>query len=137
MVLGFGEIIFPALPPPIIASKIEGLLKSAFFAIAIAIGATVITEISINTPTAQIIIVATATETKAYLCPNFCTITSAIFSAEPVLIRAPAKIPDVSIRSTEDIILWAPATMVSTVVTRPPPPTNPPIKAPRIKLYAG
>ena len=72
---------------------------------AIAIGATMITEMSINTPTAQIIIVAILIAKSARFSPSFSTIVSAIFSAEPVLIRAPAKIPDVIIRSTEDIML--------------------------------
>src|SRR5699024_8238641 len=43
IVFGLGEIIFPALPPPIIANKIVGLDKPAFAPIANAIGATVIT----------------------------------------------------------------------------------------------
>ena len=81
--------------------------------------------------------VATAIEIIANLSPSFFTITSAIFSAEPVLISAPARIPDVRIRKTEDIIPCAPLIIVLTVPVSPPPPMNPPINAPRIRLYAG
>ena len=73
----------------------------------------------------------------ARFCPNLFTIASAIFSADPVLIRAPARIPDVRIRSTDDIILDAPLTIVLTVCTRSPLPISPPIRAPAMRLYAG
>ena len=59
---------------------------------------------------------------------------SAIFWAEPVLMSAPASMPEVMMRSTEDIMLCAPETMVFTVVTSPPPPMMPPTSAPRIRL---
>ena len=97
-------------------------------------GATVITEISINTPTAQMIIVAMAMAATALFSPSFSTIVSAIFSAEPVLISDPARIPLVRIRRTDDIIEPAPLTMVFTVLVSPPPPIRPPISAPRIRL---
>ena len=83
------------------------------------------------------IIVAIAIAATALFSPSFSTIVSAIFSADPVLIRAPAKIPLVRILKTEDIIDPAPLTIVLTVFTRPPPPIRPPMSAPRIKLYAG
>ena len=134
IVFGFGEIIFPAFPPPIIANKIPAFDKFAFFAIAIAIGATVITAISINTPTAQIIIVAIAIAATALFSPNFFTIVSAIVSAEPVLIKAPAKIPEVIILNTGDIIPCAPVTIALTEPANPAPPITPPTKAPKIKL---
>ena len=104
---------------------------------AIAIGATVITAISINTPTAHMIMVEIERAIMARFCPNLFTIASAIFSADPVLIRAPARIPDVRIRSTDDIILDAPLTIVLTVCTRSPLPISPPIRAPAMTLYAG
>ena len=69
--------------------------------------------------------------------PIFFTIISAIFSAEPVLINAPARMPEVRIRRTEDIMPWAPEIMVSTVPARPPPPMMPPINAPKTRLYTG
>ena len=53
IVLGFGEIILPAFPPPIMANKTDGLLYPAVSAIDMAMGATVITEISTKTTTAQ------------------------------------------------------------------------------------
>ena len=127
-------MMFPALPPPIIANKIPALERFAFFAMAMAIGATVITAISMKTPTAQIIIVAIAIAAIARFWPSFFTIVSAIVSAEPVLINAPAKIPLVMIRRTGDIMLCAPVTMAFTVSASPPPPINPPIRAPKIKL---
>ena len=83
------------------------------------------------------IIVAIAIAATALFSPSFSTIVSAIFSAEPVLIRAPAKMPLVRILRTEDIIEPAPLTIVLTVFVRPPPPIRPPISAPRIRLYAG
>ena len=49
----------------------------------------------------------------------------------------PASIPEVSILSTDDIMLEAPETIVFTVSVRPPPPITPPINAPNIRLYAG
>ena len=78
--------------------------------------------------------VAAATAIRARFSPNFCTITSAIFSAAPVLIRVPARIPEVIILSTEEIILCAPLTIVSTVNIRFPLPITPPIRAPKIRL---
>ena len=99
-----------------------------------AIGATVITAISINTPTAQIIIVAIAIAAIALFSPNFFTIVSAIVSAEPVLIKAPAKIPEVIILNTGDIIPCAPVTIALTEPANPAPPITPPTKAPKIKL---
>ena len=52
IVLGLGEIIFPHFPPPTIASNIPNLLIPNRCEIIIAMGATVITATSINTPTA-------------------------------------------------------------------------------------
>ena len=137
IVLGFGEIMLPALPPPIMASRRLSFGSFALFPIARAIGATVITEMSMKTPTAQMIIVAMAMAATAFFSPILSTMVSAIFCAEPVLISAPARIPDVMMRRTEDIMLCAPLTMVFTVVTSPPPPIMPPRRAPRIRLYAG
>ena len=50
--LGLGDIKFPAFPPPIIAKRMAGFDKSVRRASAKAIGETVITATSINTPTA-------------------------------------------------------------------------------------
>ena len=86
-----------------------------------------------NTPTAQIIMVATASAAMARFSPIVSTMVSAIFCAAPVLMSAPARIPLVKMRSTEDIMEPAPLTIVETVPARPPPPINPPIKAPRIR----
>ena len=134
MVLGLGEMILPALPPPIMATRIPLLERPARLPMASAMGATVITEISTKTPTAQMIIVAAAMAATARFSPSFSTMVSAIFSADPVLIRAPASIPLVRILKTEDIMDPAPLTMVLTVTSRPPPPMRPPIRAPKIRL---
>ena len=137
IVFGFGEMILPALPPPIIARSIPLLDNPALLPMAIAIGATVITDISTKTPTAHIIIVAMDMAATALFCPSLFTMVSAIFSADPVLISAPARIPEVKIRRMDDIIPCAPETIVFTVSTNPPPPMIPPNNAPMIRLYAG
>ena len=135
MVFGFGEMMLPAFPPPIIARSSDCLLYPASSPIASAIGATVITEISINTPTAQMIIVARATAKSALRLPSFRTMTCAIFSADPVRMSAPARMPEVMIRRTEVIMLPAPVIMESTVTPRfPPEPISPPTRAPMIRL---
>ena len=133
MVLGLGETMLPALPPPIMASSTPLLDRPAFSPMARAMGATVMTEMSINTPTAQMIMVATAMAVTARFCPSLSTMVSAIFWAEPVLMSAPARMPLVRMRRTEDIMEPAPLTMVLTVAARPPPPMRPPTSAPRIR----
>ena len=133
MVLGLGETILPALPPPIMASSTPLLERPAFLPMARAMGATVMTEISMKTPTAQMIMVAMAMAITAKRSPSLSTMVSAIFWAEPVLMRAPARMPLVRMRRTEDIMEPAPLTMVLTVFTSPPPPIRPPIRAPRIR----
>ena len=134
MVLELGEIILPALPPPIIAKTMASLGNPAFLPMARAIGATVITVTVIKTPTPHIIIAARPMARKARFDPSLLTISSAIFSAEPVIMSAPAKIPDVNILKTADTIPWHPVIIAAMVVSRPPPPMTPPIKAPSIKL---
>ena len=132
IVFGLGLITLPAFPPPIIANKMLDLERFDFLPTARAIGAQVITEMSMNTPTAQIIIVEIAIAIKAFCSPNFLIIVSAIFSAAPVLTKQPAKIPLVIILRTELIIDSEPFTMADTVPTSPPPPISPPTKAPII-----
>ena len=134
MVFGLGEMMLPALPPPIMASRTPGFESPALLPMARAIGVTVMTEMSMNTPTAQMIIVAIEIAATARFSPSLLTMVSAIFSAAPVLISAPARMPLVRMRSTLLIIEPAPETMVETVPARPPPPTRPPISAPRIRL---
>jgi len=79
IVFGLGEMMLPALPPPIMARSTPLFERPASSPIARAIGATVITEISINTPTAQMIIVAIAIAATARLLPSLSTIVWAIF----------------------------------------------------------
>ena len=62
-------------------------------AIAIAIGATVMTATSINTPTAVSTIVANASANSARVSPNLRTNVSAIVFAPPDSIRTPASTP--------------------------------------------
>src|SRR5690625_1928235 len=80
---GFGDIIFPAFPPPIIASKIAVLERPARLPIAKAIGATVITATSMNTPTVVKIMVAIANAKSAFFSPIALIIDSAIVEAAP------------------------------------------------------
>ena len=102
--LGFGDIIFPAFPPPTIAIKTPVLERFVLFAIAIAIGATVITDTSINTPTIVSIIVDKTIAIIAFDSPNFSIIVSAILLAAPVSIKTPAKTPAVIILNIAGII---------------------------------
>lgn len=78
IVLGLGEMMFPAFPPPIIAKRMAGLDSLARKAIASAIGATVITATSINTPTAVKTKVASAKAIRDLDSPTRVTIVSAI-----------------------------------------------------------
>ena len=64
IVLGLGEMMLPHLPPPTIASNIGNLATPIRSAMMIAIGATVITATSINTPTAVSNIVERASAKK-------------------------------------------------------------------------
>ena len=137
MVFGFGDIIFPALPPPTMANNIAGLLKPDLWAIAKAIGDTVITETSTKTPTIVKTIVAIAKAIRALDSPIFATIVSAILAAAPDSIKTPASTPAVSILRIAGIIFLAPSIIKLTVPVSPAPPTSPPIKAPSISPYAG
>ena len=102
--LGFGDIIFPDFPPPIIAIKTAVLDRFVLLAIAIAIGATVITATSINTPTIVKIIAEITIAITAFVSPSLLTIVSAIFFAAPVSIKTPAKTPAVIILKIAGII---------------------------------
>ena len=104
IVFGFGEITFPALPPPTMASSRDETGNPARLPTASATGATVMTAISMNTPTAVTIIAASAIATIANLEPSILTIESAMRSALPVFTSAPANMPDVRMRSTLGIM---------------------------------
>ena len=101
---GLGDIMFPDFPPPIIAIKTAVLDKFVFLAIAIAIGATVITATSIKTPTIVKIIAEITMAITALDSPNLLTIVSAIFFAAPVSINTPANTPAVIILKIAGII---------------------------------
>lgn len=137
MALGFGDMTLPALPPPIIASKMASFDSPARLAIESAIGATVITATSIKTPTAVRIIVAMAKASRARLSPTFFTTVSAIVFAAPDSISTPASTPAARMRSTALVMPCAPVTISVTVWTRSAPPTRPPTSAPTIMPYAG
>ena len=87
IVFGFGDIMLPALPPPIIAKSITIGEYPNFLAIASAIGATVITATSTKTPTPVNIIVDRASANNALFSPNVLIIWSAILAAAPVCIK--------------------------------------------------
>ena len=129
---GFGETIFPDFPPPIIAINIDVFEILTLFARAIAIGDTVITDMSTNTPTAVSTNVDITKANIALFSPSLSTIVSAILLAAPVSISTPAKIPAVIIRKMAGIIPCAPLIMKLTVSTRPVPPRRPPIRDPNI-----
>ncbi|SIC15483.1 Uncharacterised protein [Mycobacteroides abscessus subsp. abscessus] len=132
MAFGFGDIILPAFPPPIMASNIAVLLIPALCAMASAIGATVMTATSTNTPTAVKIIVAAANASNALVSPSFFTIVSAMTDAAPDSISTPARTPAAKIRRTAGMMPLAPSIIKVTVSVILTPPTRPPIKAPAI-----
>ncbi len=133
IVLGFGEMMLPALPPPIIATRSALTGSFALRPTASATGATVITAISMNTPTAQTIIVDRATAVSANRAPSAPTIASAIFAALPVFTNAPTRTPEARIRRTDGIIALVPSIIAATVSVSPPPPIKPPASAPKIR----
>ena len=130
MALGLGDIKFPAFPPPIIANKTADFDKLVRRANASAIGETVITATSINTPTAVKISVAKAKANNALASPSLCVIVSAIVLAAPDSMSTPASTPAAKIRITAVVIPWAPPIIKFTVSDKSAPPTSPPIKAP-------
>nr|PRK56284.1 hypothetical protein BV173_00894 [Haemophilus influenzae] len=130
MAFGFGDIILPALPPPIMASKIAAFDKSLRRDNAKAIGETVITATSTNTPTAVKIIVASAKASKARVSPNLLVMVSAMEFAAPDSISTPANTPAAKIRITAVVIPCAPPIIRLTVCDKSAPPINPPTKAP-------
>ena len=102
--LGLGDIKFPAFPPPIIAKRMAGFDKSVRRASAKAIGETVITATSINTPTAVKINVANANANNALVSPNLFVMVSAMVLAAPDSISTPANTPAARIRMTAVVI---------------------------------
>ncbi len=137
MVLGLGEMIFPAFPPPTIANSNAETGREVFLPTASATGATVITAMSMNTPTAPTIIVASAMAASANRAPSRATTVSAILTALPVWTNAPTRTPDARIRSTLGIIPFVPSIIAVTVSTSPPPPSRPPTSDPKTSAYTG
>ncbi|MNV89350.1 hypothetical protein D3C71_1836340 [compost metagenome] len=97
-----------------------------------AIGATVITATSINTPTAVRISVATASANSARVSPTLRTMVSAMVCAAPDSINTPASTPAAKMRITALVMPCAPVIISVTVCTRSAPPHNPPASAPAI-----
>ena len=137
MVFGLGETTLPAFPPPTIATSSAETGSPALRPTASATGATVMTAMSTKTPTDVTIIVASAIAASANLAPIARMIASASFSALPVFTSAPARMPEVSMRSTLGIIDCAPDIIALTVSGSPPPPISPPASAPATSAYAG
>ncbi|MNL37112.1 hypothetical protein D3C87_1592360 [compost metagenome] len=133
IVFGLGEMIFPAFPPPESASSSAVLEIPILLPTDKAIGATISTATGINTPTAVIIIVASASARMALLPPNFFTIAWAIVSAAPDSIITPANTPAASTRRTVPMTLCVPLTSTLTVCSRLAPPISAPAIAPRNK----
>lgn len=121
-------MILPALPPPDRATNNANLEIFMRLPTSRAIGATIKTATGINTPTAVMIIVASASDKIAHFSPNLVTIALAMAFAAPDSIMTPAKTPAASTLTTVPITLCVPATTILTVWLR----LEPPIMAPKI-----
>ena len=132
-VFGFGEIIFPAFPPPNAAKSIANFEYPNLWPIDIPIGPTVSTTTSKSTPTLASTIDDNTIPNIAFFIPRIFIISSEILSTAPVFINVAAKKPDVITLRIAGAILWAPLAIYSTVSTKLVPPTNPPTNAPKTK----
>ena len=130
MALGLGDIMFPAFPPPIMARRIVVLEIFSFLAISMAMGATVMTEMSINTPTMVRSMVAREIASRAFFAPSLSMMVYAIDAAAPDLIKIPAMIPAARILKMAVIIPAAPPFIRPMVSTIDAPPMSPPRMAP-------
>ena len=137
IVLGLGEMMLPHLPPPTIASNNGNFEIPILSAMIMAIGATVITATSINTPTPVSNIVESANAKKMCREPSLLIIVCEIEAAAPVLIRTPESTPAAIIRIIAGVISFTPEIIFDTVLSRPRPPIKPPITAPKSRLYTG
>ena len=134
IVLGLGEMIFPHFPPPTMAiSNTDGEMPSRL-PMDRAMGATVITATSINTPTAHNNIVASANAKNTRLSPNVRMMAFESVAAAPVLISTPDKTPAVRMRITAGVTSLTPSVITLTVSINGSPPNNPPTIAPAIRL---
>ena len=137
MVLAFGEIMLPALPPPDSATSSANLEIWLRSPTSSAIGATIKTATGINTPTAVIIIVAKDNAKIAIRSPKRSTIVRAIVLAAPESIMTPAKTPAAKTLTTVPITLWEPFTKMFTVCIKLAPPISDPKIAPINKEYTA
>ena len=137
MVFGLGDMMLPALPPPDKATNSASLEMPNRLPTSMAIGATISTATGMNTPTAQIIIVANASEKIARLSPNLETMVLAMRLAAPDSIITPARMPAASTRTMVPITLWPPATTTLTVWVSDAPPTRHPTMAPSNSAYVA
>lgn len=132
MVLGFGEMMLPALPPPESATSSANLDTCIFEPTSMAMGATISTATGMNTPTAQMTIVASANAKIASFSPKVTTMVWAMRLAAPDSIITPANTPAASTRTTVPITLCVPETTMSTVCDSVAPPMTHPTTAPSI-----
>ncbi|MNP62077.1 hypothetical protein D3C76_1573220 [compost metagenome] len=123
--------MLPALPPPTSASSKAVLEMPIFLPTDKAIGATIMIATVMNTPTAVIIIVASAIDNNAFFSPSLSTMVSAIRSAAPDSINTPASTPAASTRTTAPITLFVPSMIYCTVSAMDAPPNIPPAIAPK------
>ena len=137
IVFGLGDMIFPHLPPPIIAISNTDGDRFRRLPIERATGATVITATSMNTPTVQSNIVASANAINTRFSPILFIIALEMTVVAPVCINMPDKTPAVRIRNTAGVTSFTPSVITVTVSFKDSPPNNPPTIAPIIRLYVG
>ncbi len=111
IVLGFGEITFPHFAPPIMARSSFGFGTERLFPSISAIGATVMTATSTNTPTPVRSIAETAIARYICLAPSLLTIVREMAAAAPVFISTPESTPAARIRNIAGAMSLTPETM--------------------------
>ena len=132
MVFGFGDMMFPHLAPPVIATKIRGR-ETLFRATSIsAIGATVMTAMSTKTPAQLRIIVESAMARYVFFSPRPRTMYPEREAAAPDLISAPLRTPAARILRTAGTMSLTPEVIAARVSVRLSPPRSPPTRAPSI-----
>ena len=85
-----------------------------------------------NTPTVVSSHVASVMAIRLRLAPILLMMDSAMRSAAPLSMSAPARIPAVTMRMIAETMPCVPEMIKLTVPVSPAPPTRPPITAPKI-----
>lgn len=132
IVFGFGEMMLPHFPPPIMAISRTALDIPKRLPNVSAIGATVITATSIKTPAAHRSMVDKASARYTCFSPKTLTMELEMVSAAPVAINTPESTPAANTRSIADERSLIPSIIIPTVSAREKPPSKPPTTAPAI-----